>query len=130
MMAGQPAGCPAFFVSDGGLKSMSEDVEVLRAKLVAETGKMEWHELERHFARGAVVAVNPGIDLIDVALTMANDDKAGLEKWFDAGTVRRAETADAAAWVKSQPLFWVVVILPWVVIQEIDASAVEPGELH
>ncbi|MBL1260321.1 MAG: DUF2288 domain-containing protein [Thiotrichaceae bacterium] len=109
---------------------MSEDVEVLRAKLVAETGKMEWHELERHFARGAVVAVNPGIDLIDVALTMANDDKAGLEKWFDAGTVRRAETADAAAWVKSQPLFWVVVILPWVVIQEIDASAVEPGELH
>ncbi len=108
---------------------MSEEVEELRTKLIGETGKMEWHELERHFARGVVVAVNPGIDLIDVALTMANDDKDGLEKWFDAGTVRRAETADAEAWVKTQPLFWAVVILPWVVIQEIDDS-VELPELH
>jgi len=109
---------------------MSEAVEELRAKLIGETGKLEWHELERHFARGVVVAVNPGIDLIDVAVCMANDDKAGLEKWFDAGTVRRAEAADAEAWVKTQPLFWAVVLAPWVVIQEIDESAESPGELH
>ena len=109
---------------------MSEDVEELRAKLIGETGKLEWPELERHFARGVVVAVNPGIDLIEVALSIANDDKAAMEKWFDAGTVRRAETADAEAWVKTQPLFWAVVIAPWVVIQEIDDSAEKPGELH
>jgi len=108
---------------------MSENVEELRAKLINETGKMEWPELERHFARGVVVAVNPGLDLIDVAVCMANDDKAGLESWFEAGTVRRAETADAEAWVKTQPLFWAVVIVPWVVIQEIDESAETP-ELH
>jgi len=108
---------------------MSEDQEELRAKLIGETGKLEWHELERHFARGVVVAVNPGIDLIDVALTMANDDKDGLKKWFDAGTVRRAEAADAEAWLKTKPLFWAVVLAPWVVIQEIDDSAESP-ELH
>jgi len=109
---------------------MSEAVEELRAKLISETGKMEWHELERHFARGVVVAVNPGINLIDVAICMANDDKAGIEQWFDAGTVRRAETTDAEAWVKTQPLFWAVVVAPWVVIQEIDDTAEVPGELH
>lgn len=109
---------------------MSEEIEELRAKLIGETGKLEWPELERHFARGVVVAVNPGIDLIDVAMSMANDDKAAMEKWFEAGTVRRAEAADAEAWVKTQPLFWAVVIAPWVVIQEIDDSAESPGELH
>lgn len=108
---------------------MGEAIEVLRAKLISETGKLEWPELERHFARGVVVAVNPGIDLIDVALCIANDDKAAMEKWFDGGTVRRTETADAEAWVKTQPLFWVVVIAPWVVIQEIGESA-ELSELH
>ncbi len=108
---------------------MSEDSEELRAKLISETGKLEWSELERHFARGALVAVNPGIDLIDVALCIANDDKATMGKWFDADTVRCAETADAEAWVKTQPLFWAVVIAPWVVIQEIDDSAESP-ELH
>ncbi len=109
---------------------MSEDIEELRAKLISETGKLEWHELERHFARGAVVVVNPGIDLIDVAVSMANDDKAVMEKWFDAGTVRRAEAVDAEAWVKIQPIFWVVVILPWVVIQEVDDSVESLRELH
>ena len=109
---------------------MSEDAKELRAKLISETGKLEWPELERHFARGVVVAVNPGIDLIDVAVCMANDDKAGLESWFEAGTVRRAEAVDAEAWVKTQSLFWAVVIAPWVVIQEVDDSAEVPGELH
>ena len=104
-------------------------IEALRAKLISETGKLEWHELERHFARGAVVAVNPGIDLIEVALCMANDDREAMERWFDAGTVRRAETTDAEAWVKAQPLFWAVVIAPWVVIQEVDDSA-ESSDLH
>ncbi len=108
---------------------MSEDVEELRAKLIRETGKLAWPELERHFARGAVVAVNPGIDLIDVALCLANDDTAVMEKWFKAGAVRRAETADAEAWVKTQPLFWAVVIAPWVVVQEVDESG-EASELH
>ncbi len=105
---------------------MSEEIETLRAKLISETGKLEWPELERHFARGAVVAVNPGIDLIDVALCIANDDKAIMAQWVEAGTVRRAESADAEAWVKTQPLFWAVVIAPWVVIQEVDEAVERP----
>ncbi len=105
---------------------MSEEIETLRAKLISETGKLEWQELERHFARGAVVAVNPGIDLIDVAICIANDDKAMMAQWVEAGTVRRAESADAEAWVKTQPLFWAVVIAPWVVIQEIDEAVERP----
>lgn len=110
---------------------ITEERELLRAKLIGETGKLEWHELERHFARGVVVAVNSGVDLIDVALCMANDDKALIEKWFDAGEVRRATTDDAERWVKSQPLFWAVVVAPWVVIQEIDDSTkVPPKTLH
>ncbi len=108
---------------------MSEEIEALRARLISETGKLEWHELERHFARGAVVAVNPGIDLIEVALCMANDDREAMERWFNAGAVRRADTADAEGWVKAQPLFWAVVIAPWVVIQEVDDST-ESSDLH
>src|SRR5690554_6148842 len=40
----------------------------LRQHLNGETARIAWRELERHFARGAVVTVDPGLDLIDVAV--------------------------------------------------------------
>ena len=37
---------------------MIEDNDELRAKINAETGKIGWKELERHFARGVVITVD------------------------------------------------------------------------
>ena len=34
---------------------MVDSDALLRAKLNAETGRLGWKELERHFARGAVI---------------------------------------------------------------------------
>lgn len=43
------------------------DPELLRAKLNLETGRMDWRALARHFARGVVVKVAAGLDLVEVA---------------------------------------------------------------
>ena len=50
---------------------MTEAEDILRAKLNAETGKLAWKELERHFARGVVVKVAGDLDLVEVALAVA-----------------------------------------------------------
>jgi len=52
--------------------------EALELKLAAETGTLCWTELQRHFARGAVVVVSSRLALLDVAQAMARDDKAAL----------------------------------------------------
>jgi len=98
---------------------MNESDELLRAKLNAETGKLAWKELERHFARGVVVWVAPELDLVDVAFQVSKDDKAAVEGWMVRGLVRRAETQDALVWHEQQSIFWAVVAAPWVLIQEI-----------
>lgn len=91
----------------------------LRTRLNGETAKIRWPELERHFARGVVVAVAPELDLIDVAVAMANDDTATIAPWLASGRVARPSVEQAQQWVASQPLFWAVVVAPWVLIQEV-----------
>ncbi len=98
--------------------AMQESEELLRHKLNSETGRIAWKELERHFARGAVVKVARGLDLVDVALKMAGDDQAAVGKWLAEGQVARASTEDARDWNARQPTFWAVVAAPWVLVQE------------
>lgn len=91
----------------------------LRSRLNSETGKLLWPELERHFARGVVVAVAQELDLVEVAHAMARDDKAALAAWLESGQVARASTEQAGDWQQRQPTFWAVVVAPWVLIQEV-----------
>lgn len=98
---------------------MTDPRESLRLKLNSETGKLTWKELERHFARGAVIRVARGLDLVAVALAMAEDDKIRVEQWLQAGLVARASAEDASDWNSRQPIFWAVVTAPWVLVQEV-----------
>ncbi|ODU01052.1 MAG: hypothetical protein ABS89_08030 [Thiobacillus sp. SCN 63-1177] len=66
--------------------------DILRAKLNLETAQLGWPELERHFARGDVIKVE--------------------------GRIARAGIADAEDWHTRQPMFWAVVVAPWVLVQE------------
>lgn len=98
---------------------MVDSDEILRAKLNAETGRITWTELQRHFARGAVIAVTPGLDLVEVALSVARDDKAAIASWLAAGRIKRACSDDALDWHDRDARFWAIVTAPWVLVQEI-----------
>lgn len=88
-----------------------------RDLLNAQTAKIEWQELQRHFARGMVIKVAPGLDLVEVAARLVADDKAAFEGWLEQGLVCNASDDDARAWSDSQPTFWAVVVAPWVLVQ-------------
>ncbi|OBS10068.1 DUF2288 domain-containing protein [Acidihalobacter prosperus] len=99
---------------------MNDDTQALRARLNAETGKIAWAELERHFARGTVVKVNAALDLVDVAACVVCDDSEAVRGWMAGGALARATDADARLWGQRQPVFWAVVAAPWVLVQEIE----------
>jgi len=98
---------------------MSLDQEELFTQLNKETAKLLWNELEPHFARGSVIKVNKGLDLIKVAAVIANDDKNSLKVWLDTGEVGNASTEDAKHWATCESEFWAVVVAPFVIVQEI-----------
>ena len=92
--------------------------DILRAKLNLETAQLGWPELERHFARGDVIKVGVGVDLIDAALHIAENNTASVEAWLAEGRSARAELSEAEDWHARQPMFWAVVVAPWVLVQE------------
>jgi len=95
----------------------------LRQKLNLETGQIEWSELQRHFARGVVIALGTELDLVEVALKFTEDDSSVIENWLATGKIRRADDDDARNWEQTGAAFWAIVVAPWVLVQEINIDA-------
>ena len=94
--------------------------EELLAHFNAQTARLAWSEMVRHFARGVVVKVAPGMDLVGVAVAMAQDRVDEIEDWSRAGQIQRAGDDDALYWHEQNSEFWAVVVAPWVLVQEIS----------
>lgn len=85
----------------------------------AQTGRVTWTELERAFARGALIRVDAGLDLVAVACCVARDEASTLQGWMAAGQVAPVSVAEAQAWSSGAAQFWAVVAAPFVLAQVI-----------
>ena len=103
---------------------MESTVEsVTREMLAQETGVIAWPELQRHFARGVVIVVTAPLDWLEVALAMARDDAGRLAEWMSQGLVFKATDECAREWSAARASLRVVVVAPWVVVQEVRHSS-------
>ena len=87
-------------------------------KLNLETAKIQWSELERHFAKGSVMVVSQGVDLIQVAGSFIDDDVDTVRSLTVLGSVRHATLDDAKNWQPGNTSLWAVVVAPWVLVQQ------------
>ena len=102
---------------------MTRSADETRALLNAQTGKLGWPELARHFARGVVIKVAPDMDLVGVATAIVEDRSDEVEDWQRAGKLAPASDEDARRWQTHDCAFWTVVVAPWVVVQEIQSDS-------
>jgi hypothetical protein len=96
--------------------------DTLYAKLVGETASINWGELQPFFARGALLWINPELDLVAVALALAQDDKSSMSAWLTAAQVGKITAPQAEEWLQRDPSLWSVVVAPWVLVQEPAAA--------
>jgi hypothetical protein len=94
-----------------------------RDALAQERGSLTWPELERHFARGVVVVVDPTLDLLDVAQAMARDERETFATWMGQGLVLQAQDAHARAWQASSQTLEAIVVAPWVLVSETPGAS-------
>lgn len=98
---------------------METSEETMRQEFIEQTAKMNWEGLQRHFAQGVLFKVAAGLDLVDVAVKIAQDDKPAVEVWMESGQLSQVTVDDAKAWLEPNPFLWTVVTAPWVLVQEI-----------
>lgn len=94
-----------------------QDAELLQ-KVNRETARMPWSELVRHFASGNVIWIADELDLVDVAVRIAHDDKASIGQWMAAGQIAKVSDAQAHAWTESNTELWASVVSPFILVQQ------------
>jgi hypothetical protein len=101
---------------------LQRERELERAKIISETAKMPWLELQRFFAAGNVMLVATELDLVDVAYALQLDDIEQVKTWTESSQVCAVDDDQAKLWVSSDALLWAVVVKPWVLVQTIPDS--------
>jgi hypothetical protein len=98
--------------------TMDKSEKLLRGQINLETAQIAWRELQRYFASGATIFVSPGLDLVDVAYQIAQDNAAQVAAWMEAGQIARVSDEQARGWYEADAIVWAVVARPYVLIQE------------
>lgn len=91
---------------------MPDQLDIIRAQLNTETAQADWAELQRFFAKGALIQVSSNLDLVDVAAHIAGDDSGAVQAWMVTGKVAKLEDKTAADWRSRNPVLWAVVVAP------------------
>ena len=101
-------------------KNQLEDfIQQEKAKIVSETAKINWKELETFFAQGKLILIDGSLDLIDVAFAISSDNAEQVSQWMQSELILKDFTQKAIAFEKDNKELWSVVIKPWVLIQEL-----------
>jgi len=102
--------------------SSKDDTSELITRLNGETAKIEWHQLQKHYASGSVISVAPGFDLIKVAIALHRDDTAQVKQWLAEKLVTEVNDTQAQRWYDEKTSVWALVIPPFVLVQETKPS--------
>lgn len=97
---------------------MSDEMSPLYAELLGETAQISWAELAPYFAKGLLLWIDSTQDLILVAQTLVNDEKAQVENLMQNNLIRTLSDADAISFQERDPELWACVVSPWVLVQE------------
>ena len=102
---------------------LRQDRELKRVKIISETARIPWQELQRFFAAGKVMLVTPELDLVDVAFALQEDDVDQVKIWTEALQVMPVSDDQAKDWITSDELLWAVVVKPWILVQTISPDS-------
>jgi len=97
---------------------MTQEPSTLYAKLLGETASIRWEELQPFFARGALLWVEPALDLIAAAEAEAENQAGKVAAWLASGELAKVSESRALDLFERDPTLWAVVVSPWVMIQE------------
>ena len=89
-----------------------------KERLLSETARIAWKELQRFFAQGVVLNVDPELDLVEVACYVAEVDAQKLSELVKDELVVHPSNDQARSWYQQDAQLWSVVVAPYVLVQE------------
>src|SRR5262245_24577888 len=96
----------------------------MREKLAATMGEVFWSDLKAHAARDALIVVADGLDLLDVGVALATDDKPRVEAWIAERRLTKPTAEDLARWpADPDARFESLIVAPFVLMRPARRAA-------
>jgi hypothetical protein len=90
----------------------------IRKELEESIGLAQWSEIEPHQNREAVIVVSHALELLEVGVKLAQDDKAVVASWIQQGGLAKPSLSQLETWAKTPDLkLLTLVVQPWVLVQ-------------
>lgn len=102
---------------------LGEDASTDLEKLEKYTGEVDWTYLEKHYAAGALLYVDPSVDIVEVGKAFVRDDAEAVEGWKKKGDLVVPSTPHAMFWEESKARFTALVVSPFVLIQPLEGNS-------
>jgi hypothetical protein len=86
-------------------------------KLKNEIGTANWPLLKSHAERGVLLIIHPQLDLLEVAIQVAEDRAEQIRMWLDSSKITRPTQAQMEQWETGDTIFTCVIVQPFILIQ-------------
>jgi len=90
----------------------------IEQKANLNTARINWIELQPHFARGSVILIDGELDLVKIASAFIKDDSVWISELMRSEKLGKPGITDAEHWHGVDQEFWAIVVAPWVLVQE------------
>ncbi|MDJ0599672.1 MAG: DUF2288 domain-containing protein [Crocosphaera sp.] len=93
-------------------------MEELRKRLKEDMADVNWTDLKPHAQRDAVIVVNGNLNLLDVGVAIAQDDKIAVEHWITEQLISKPSNQQLSDWnINPTQLFKTLIVQPFVLVQ-------------
>ena len=101
---------------------IGEDTDSTKDKLEKYTGQVDWQYLKPHFESGALLYVDPRLEITEVGQALTDDDKEKIQAWMKTGDLVKPSDPHAAWWEENPQEFTALVVSPFVLMQPAENS--------
>ena len=101
---------------------MDKNESEIRERVIREKSTIPWKELQRFFASGTVIYVDQQLEIVDVAISLHEDNKDMVEEWMQSGGIAKVSDDQARQWFSMDAEVTAVVVRPWVLVQDISEN--------
>lgn len=88
-------------------------------KLEKYSGDVDWSYLKPHYEAGAMIYVDPELDLKSAGLAFTEDDKEQVQAWLKSGDLVQPCDLHVEHWLKTKTRFNAMIVRPFVLAQPI-----------
>lgn len=92
-------------------------------KVAKYTGEVDWTYIKPHYKSGAMIYVDPALDLTVVAQAFTKDNKEQVQAWLKSADLVKPSHLHEDWWEHDKTRFTAVVITPFVLAQPITKTA-------